>query len=85
VTCKVREPVVVTEAKLSATEGICAVIINNPNVGTIIKLLNPFRSTKDCLSFHSFLQRKSLRWNIVRILQREQKTLQIVIRVLIPL
>jgi hypothetical protein len=67
----------VSDAKASATVNICVAVIGNSNV---IKVWTSFGITNDCPILHFVLQRKSPRPDIVRILQRENKTPQTVIR-----
>jgi hypothetical protein len=67
----------VRAAKGSVTVGVCAAVIGNSHS---IKVWTPFGITRDCLVLLFRLQRKSPRRDVVRILQREKKTLLTVIR-----
>jgi hypothetical protein len=68
----------VSVAKGSATAGVCVAVIENSNV--IPKEWTRFGITPDCPLLGFGLQRKSPRRDVVRILQREKKTLLTVIR-----
>jgi hypothetical protein len=63
----------VREAKISGTVGISVAVPGNPDV---IKGWTPRGMTPDCKVLLFCLQRKFSRWEVVRILQREKKTLQ---------
>jgi hypothetical protein len=68
---------------VSVTAGACVAVIANNNVTIIIRITKAWTIlgvTKDCPMLLFSLQRKSPRRDVVRILQREKKTLQTVIR-----
>jgi hypothetical protein len=74
----------VTSAKLSVTVGVCVAIVENTDVTTTPEAWTESGNTPDCLVLPFDLQRKSLRRDAVRILQRENKTLLTVIRLKLP-
>jgi hypothetical protein len=68
----------VSIVKVNVTAGICIAVIVNMNV--IPKVRTPFEIIKDCPVLFFGRQGKSPRWDVVRILQRENNTLQTAIR-----
>jgi hypothetical protein len=67
----------VNSAKASVTVGVCVAVIGNTNA---TKAWTSIGRTIDCFVLLFGLQCKSPRWDVVRILQREKKTLLTLIR-----
>jgi hypothetical protein len=72
--------VAVTLANARHIEWFCVAVIENSNVIDTTKSRAALGTTTDCLEFSSGPQRESPRREVLRILQRENKGLETVIR-----